>query len=106
LSGKSHDTHFDGYKYPNEYIFLGHMDCSSRCQAACTPADKQSVQGHSVTKYYKFSDDLPSISEIQRLVAGYPDEEALIGIIMRSYDYIQKLPLQGISEDYAQITAL
>jgi hypothetical protein len=67
---------------------------------------KKSVQGQSVTKYYKFSDDLPSISEIQHLVAGYPDEEALIGIIMRSYDYIQKLPLQGISEDYAQITAL
>jgi hypothetical protein len=62
------------------------------------------VQGTKVTHYYKYSDDLPSISEIQRLVAGYPDEEALIDIIVRSYDYIQKLPLKGISEDYDQIT--
>ncbi len=57
-----------------------------------------------MTDYYKYSAELPSISEIQRLVAGYPDEEALIGIIMRSYDYIQKLPLQGIVENYTQIT--
>lgn len=62
------------------------------------------VQVKSVTDYYKYSAELPSISEIQRLVAGYPDEEALIGIIMRSYDYIQKLPLQGIVENYTQIT--
>jgi hypothetical protein len=55
-----------------------------------------------VTKYYKFSDDLPSISEIQRLVAGYPDEEMLIEIIARSYDYIQKLPLKGTPENYGQ----
>jgi hypothetical protein len=58
--------------------------------------------GTSVTKYYKFSDDLPSISEIQRLVAGYPDEEMLIEIIARSYDYIQKLPLKGTPENYGQ----
>jgi len=58
-----------------------------------------------VTEYYKFSDELPSIHEIQRLVAGYPDEERLIEIIVRSYDYIQKLPLKGISEDYGQQTA-
>ena len=57
-----------------------------------------------MTEYYKYSAELPSISEIQRLVAGYPDEEVLIGIIMRSYDYIQKLPLQGIVENYTQIT--
>jgi hypothetical protein len=55
-----------------------------------------------VTQYYKFSDELPSIHEIQRLVAGYPDEEKLIEIIARSYDYIQKLPLRGITEDYRQ----
>ena len=55
-----------------------------------------------MTDYYKFSDEFPSISEIQRLVAGYPDEEKLIEIISRSYDYIQKLPLEGISEDYGQ----
>ena len=59
-------------------------------------------EGNSMTDYYKFSAELPSISEIQRLVAGYPDEETLIEIIARSYDYIQKLPLKGISEDYGQ----
>jgi hypothetical protein len=65
---------------------------------------KKICAGKSVTEYYKFSDDLPSISEIQRLVAGYPNEDKLIEIIARSYDYIQKLPLKGISEDYDQIT--
>jgi hypothetical protein len=55
-----------------------------------------------LTEYYKFSEELPSISEIRRLVAGYPDEEKLIELISRSYDYIQKLPLKGISEDYRQ----
>lgn len=55
-----------------------------------------------MTEYYKFSDDLPSILEIQRLVAGHPDEEKLIEIIARSYDYIQKLPLKGTPDDYGQ----
>ena len=55
-----------------------------------------------MTEYYKYSADLPSVSEIQRLVAGYPDEEKLIEIISRSYDYIQKLPLAGTPEDYGQ----
>ena len=55
-----------------------------------------------MTDYYKFSDDLPGISEIQHLVAGYPDEEKLIEIIARSYDYIQKLPLKNTPEDYGQ----
>ena len=55
-----------------------------------------------MTDYYKYTDELPGILEIQRLVAGYPDEEKLIEIISRSYDYIQKLPLKGISEDYDQ----
>ena len=31
-----------------------------------------------------------------------PDEEQLIEIISRSYDYIQRLPLQGIVEDYCR----
>jgi hypothetical protein len=59
-------------------------------------------EGKSVTNYYKFSAELPSISEIQRLVAGYPDEEKLIEIISRSYDYIQKLPLKGTPDNYGQ----
>jgi len=59
-------------------------------------------EGNSMTDYYKFSAELPSISEIQRLVAGYPDEDKLIEIIARSYEYIQKLPLAGTPEDYGQ----
>ena len=69
--------------------------------AHCIPENKIS-EGNSMTNYYKFSAELPSISEIQRLVAGYPDEEMLIEIIARSYDYIQKLPLKGTPEDYGQ----
>ena len=60
------------------------------------------MQVKSVTQYYKYSAELPSISEIQRLVAGYPDEDLLIEIIARSYDYIQKLPLAGTPKYYGQ----
>jgi hypothetical protein len=37
---------------------------------------------------------------IERLLAGQPDLEQLIEIIQRSYDYTQKLPLRGLSENY------
>ena len=37
---------------------------------------------------------------IERLLAGHPDAEQLIAIISRSYDYIQNLPLKGLSENY------
>jgi hypothetical protein len=53
-----------------------------------------------MTDYQKFSDELPTMSEIERWVAGYPDEEELIAIISRSYDYIRNLPLKGITEKY------
>jgi hypothetical protein len=55
-----------------------------------------------VSDYYKYSDDIPDIQEIERLVAGYPNAEQLIAIISRSYDYIQKLPLKGLSENYSR----
>jgi hypothetical protein len=55
-----------------------------------------------VTDYYKYSDEIPDKQLIERLVAGYPDAEQLIEIISRSYDYIQKLPLKGLSENYAK----
>jgi hypothetical protein len=51
--------------------------------------------------YYKYTDEFPSVSEIEKWVAGYPDADQLIGIISRSYDYIKKLPLKGISENYS-----
>lgn len=37
---------------------------------------------------------------IERLLAGQPDADQLIAIISRSYDYIQNLPLKGLSERY------
>ncbi|MDD1681207.1 MAG: hypothetical protein LUQ35_06330 [Methanoregula sp.] len=53
-----------------------------------------------MTDYYKYSDEIPDRRLIERLLAGYPDAGQLIAIITRSYDYIQKLPLKGLSENY------
>ena len=50
--------------------------------------------------YYKYTDDFPSVAEIEKWVAGYPDAEQLAEIIARSYDYIRRLPLSGIHEHY------
>jgi hypothetical protein len=55
-----------------------------------------------VTDYQKYTDEIPSIHDIQRWVAGYPNEELLIEIISRSYDYIRNLPLKGIVEEYCK----
>lgn len=55
-----------------------------------------------MTDYYKYSDEIPDMQMIERLVADHPDAEQLIAIISRSYDYIQKLPLRGLSENYSQ----
>jgi len=55
-----------------------------------------------VTDYYKYSDEIPDRQLIERLLAGHPDAEQLIEIISRSYDYIQKLPLKGLSENYSK----
>jgi hypothetical protein len=53
-----------------------------------------------VTDEYKYSDEIPDTQMIERLLAGQPDLEQLIEIIQRSYDYTQKLPLRGLSENY------
>jgi hypothetical protein len=55
-----------------------------------------------VSDYYKYSEEIPDMQLIERLLAGHPDAEQLIAIISRSYDYIQKLPLKGLSEDYSK----
>lgn len=55
-----------------------------------------------MTDYYKFSDEIPDKQMIERLLADYPDADQLIEIISRSYDYIQKLPLKGLSENYSK----
>ncbi len=54
-----------------------------------------------MTDSYQYSDEIPDKKLIERLLAGHPDAEQLIAIISRSYDYIQKLPLKGLSENYA-----
>jgi hypothetical protein len=55
-----------------------------------------------VTDYYKYSDEIPDMQLVERLLAGHPDADQLIEIISRSYDYIQKLPLRGLSENYSK----
>ncbi|MFA5237707.1 MAG: hypothetical protein WC362_07640 [Methanoregula sp.] len=50
--------------------------------------------------YYKFTDDFPSVTDIEKWVAGHPNAEELAQIISRSYDYIHKLPLKGLREHY------
>lgn len=50
--------------------------------------------------YCKYTEDFPSVTEIEKWVAGHPDAEQLAQIIARSYDYIRKLPLKGIPEHY------
>ena len=47
--------------------------------------------------YYKYTDEFPSVTEIEKWVAGQPDADQLAEIIARSYDYIQKSPAQGCS---------
>jgi len=53
-----------------------------------------------VTDYYKYSCEIPDTKLIERLLAGYPDAGQLMAIISRSYDYIQRLPLKGLRENY------
>jgi hypothetical protein len=55
-----------------------------------------------VTDYYKYSDEIPDMQLVARLLDGHPDAEQLLAIISRSYDYIQKLPLKGLSENYSK----
>ena len=50
--------------------------------------------------YCKYTDDFPSVTEIEKWVAGHPNAEQLAQIIARSYDYIRKLPLKGVPEHY------
>jgi len=50
--------------------------------------------------YYPFTTEFPSVAEIEKWVAGYPNAGQLAEIISRSYDYIRKLPFKGVSEHY------
>jgi len=50
--------------------------------------------------YYKYTDEFPSATDIEKWVAGHPDADQLAQIISRSYDYIRQLPLTGLHEHY------
>ena len=50
--------------------------------------------------YYKYTDEFPSVTDIEKWVAGHPDADQLARIIARSYDYIHQRPLTGIHEHY------
>ena len=53
-----------------------------------------------MSDYYKYYHEIPDTKLIERLLAGHPDAGQLMVMISRSYDYIQKLPLKGIRENY------
>ena len=53
-----------------------------------------------ISGYYKLTNEFPSVSDIEKWVAGHPDADQLEKIISRSYAYIRKLPLKGIPEHY------
>ncbi len=55
-----------------------------------------------MTENYKVSDDMADMKLIERLRAGRPDAEQLFAIITRSYEYIKKLPLKGLIENYSK----
>lgn len=50
--------------------------------------------------YYKYTNEFPSVADIEKWVAGQPDADQLAQIIARSYDYIRKLPLKDLREHY------
>lgn len=56
-----------------------------------------------MTDYYKYASEIPDRKLVERLLTGYPDAEQLRAIISRSYEYIQKLPLKGLSENYSKV---
>jgi hypothetical protein len=52
-----------------------------------------------VTRSSKFTVDMKLI---ERLRARRPDAKQLFAIISRSYDYIKRLPLNGVHENYSK----
>jgi hypothetical protein len=49
-----------------------------------------------------YSDEVAAVRMTEYLRARYPDPRQLIAIISRSYDYIKKLPLNGLIEEYSR----
>jgi hypothetical protein len=49
-----------------------------------------------------FPDESPDMKLIERLRSRKPDAGQLLAFISRSYEYIKKLPLNGINENYVK----
>lgn len=49
-----------------------------------------------------FPDENPDMRLIERLRSRRPDAGQLLAFISRSYEYIKKLPLNGINENYVK----
>jgi hypothetical protein len=50
--------------------------------------------------YYPYTSEFPSVTEIEKWVAGHPNASQLAEIIARSYDYVRQLPFKGVEEHY------
>ena len=55
-----------------------------------------------MTDYDQFPDENSDMRLIERLRSRRPDARQLLTIISRSYDYIKKLPLKGLNENYSK----
>lgn len=55
-----------------------------------------------MSDYYKYTNGIPDAALIAHLVARKRDVEQLIAIISCSYDYVRKLPLKGLTENYSK----
>jgi hypothetical protein len=55
-----------------------------------------------MTADYPFPDENSDMKLIECLRSRRPDARQLLAILSRSYDYIKKLPLKGINENYSK----
>jgi hypothetical protein len=55
-----------------------------------------------MTDDYPFPAENSDLKLIERLRSRRPDARQLLAIISRSYDYIKKLPLKGLNENYSK----
>ena len=58
-----------------------------------------------MSDYNKYSAEIPDKQLIERLLSVRPDAKQLFAFLSRSYDYIKKLPLKGISENYSKVNS-
>jgi hypothetical protein len=56
-----------------------------------------------VTDYNQYAAETPDMKLVQRILTGHPDHGQLIAFLSRSYEYIRKLPLRGLRENYSTV---